>query len=369
MKKNIYLICYGTSNNDIIESINNYININNKNTIEKNKLKQNIISYFFSRNTPKSTIETESKITKINKNKVTKLFNLGIKELDIFQENEINNIFLSKHKNIYTSLDYQSIETAFILYHKIKDTTIIPISNTSNNNNIQDLSSLNRFKSYFGNNTKKNNTKTIINKYWDAKWNSLNLKNGYSNIKRFVSEINWKHINNKNIKNLNTYNFNNFELELIDIFKKEKDDIVIITPPNIIVDILKKIKNIKYNKNIDIIERSSMWNIEIEIDTKNNKIIYDNFIKVYPTEYNYKPLTYKITEYEYVYANKKFILFNSLNNIPLYYLKNITYNSFSKDEQYSIKKILSNNTNKKNNTSNISEEKSSSINFTFENFK
>jgi hypothetical protein len=112
-----------------------------------------------------------------------------------------------------------------------------------------------------------------------------------------------------------------------------------------------------------------MWNIEIEIDTKNNKIIYDNFIKVYPTEYNYKPLTYKITEYEYVYANKKFILFNSLNNIPLYYLKNITYNSFSKDEQYSIKKILSNNTNKKNNTSNISEEKSSSINFTFENFK
>lgn len=381
--KKIYLVCNGTSINDIINSINN-----NKNTIATKNTKKSFFSSFY------SNMSTQNNNTKkISKDNFSLLEEIGIKELKLCQENEdIKNKVLN-NLNIITSLDYNSIESALVLYYNAPIPTIYPFPYMSDETNIKNINIYNDFKKNFGILTKNKSTSPITeytntNKYFKEKIN----KNKFLDIKNSKSRINWKYSNNylsSSIYPLNSYKFSNFK----ELFEKNclekykyKNDIdddlycnVIFCNSKLIIDFLKifnyKKINKEYDPKYDIIERSSVWEIDIEIIFKINsldeiiqkesKIDYDNYNKIYPTEYNYEPLTKNINRnsnkniYSYTYDNSKskFILFNSLNNIPMSYIKNLI--NFSRLPSVKIEKIkdklfISKNNNKKKEINNKS---------------
>jgi hypothetical protein len=120
-------------------------------------------------------------------------------------------------------------------------------------------------------------------------------------------------------------------------------------------------KKIKYDKK-DIIENTSLWEINIDIDfelnpnlkTVKKKMVYNFFKKIYPIEYNCKPLKYNINNtFSYKYNDNSFVLFNSLQPIPLQYLKKIGISNLTLNKRSYAKKILNNieekNKKKKNN--------------------
>lgn len=353
IKKNqkIYLICEGTSTNDIIKSINEYI--------------------------PKKTasfFNFSSKDNKIEFEEFPKLEDIGVKELYMCQETNkdlIKESFIKSTKKltIYTSLNYSNIESAFVLMSSFPDNTnhrdveILPLPYMSNNTNIKNKKILDVFKKKFGKYSPLEE-KTVVENYWEEK--SLNSE--FLIIKKFKTLINWKNIpQNLEQSGLNTYSFFNFKkiMELL-CSNKHKDDadsvFIFICNPQLIVDILKLFKKIKYNRNIDIIERSSIWEINIELNVELNRsgsiikksAIYERFDKVYPTEYNHGTLKYNGT-YSYNYNDNKFILFNALKFIPINYLVNIVFHRLSNDKRNAVKKILQNinkssvSSNKKNN--------------------
>ena len=88
--REIYFVCNGTSTHDIIISIG-------KNTIL---------------------------------NDYSKLENIGFKELLICQD--LNNELLSGDISVYTSLSYNSIESALVLLHRFNNSTITPLPYMSN---------------------------------------------------------------------------------------------------------------------------------------------------------------------------------------------------------------------------------------------
>lgn len=358
IKKNIYLICNGTSTNDVIRSINNTLKtpiINNSSN------KQNLLTYLFSQKT-NNKINNQKKqiITNLKEYNINKLFNIGIKELLISQDNIINKNILSKFKHIYTAMDFPSIESAFILYQSLKDKSIFPLPYTSKDLKIKNYTNLHDFKSYYGNYILKEK-KTTVNKYWNVKLSLYNYNDDIKNIKKINTTLNWKYCNTLNDntnRHLFTYNFKKFEKLLINICNTDKsNDILLITNPTIINDILKKVKPVKFNSKKNIIENTSIWKIEIEVN--DDSIKYNIFNKIYPTPYNYKPLTLKTKNlndtYEYTYKNNKFMLFNSIQPIPLNYLKKISYNSFMTINKNIMKQIIIKNNNtdddiKENNT-------------------
>lgn len=364
IKKNIYFICYGTTINDIIKSINKELKIKNK------KKKINLFDYLFgnlNKNTSINSKIIDTNIQKdieknihtniqanieknINKKKIEEfeenmIYGIGIKELLLLKDNKENDKILKNVDKIYSTIDIPSIESSIILCNK---KTIYPLPYTTKDMHINNSSDYYRLKNKFGEYIIKEK-KTYLKKYWETKMDILNLNKGL-NIKNINTTIDWSYCSKNNNYNskIFKYNINLFEDVLKDICKRDiNKDIIIVSNPDLIINLLKKVKSIKYKENKDIVENSSLWKFEITID--NIDIKYDIFNKIYPTEYNYLPLKYdqKNKVYEYTYNKNKYILFNSLNPIPKKYLYYLSYSILSKKNQDKIKYQIKND--KKNN--------------------
>lgn len=354
IKKNVYFICSGVSTNDVINSANNIISKKNK---------KSIFNFFTS--SSHDDKNNNSKIKIIKKNELSRLDKIGIKELYLCQENEENSKILDSNNKVYTSLDYQSIESSFILFRKksINDLSIYPLPNMSTETNIKSATIFDKFKKKFGKYEYNKGTKdeTIVNKYWDTKWDILNFKNSFYNIKKFNTIINWKYTTNKwnlikkDISSLHTYDFKKFKLLMEYICINDTNtDIIFICKNNVISDILKMFKTIKFDIKKDNLEYTSIWKINILVNNIKKIVQYIDYEKIYPTEYNYKPLKYNTFDnneiFQYNLNGKKYILFNSLKFIPIEYLKIIQfqYQYYTKNQQNSMIKIL----NKKKNNNN-----------------
>ena len=367
MSYKVYFMCKATSINDIIRSIND----------SKKKEK----SFFSTKN------------DKIKVQQFSKLNNFGINEVYMCKENpgfkKLVDTYIGKDNTVYTSLDYDSIETAIVLFNK--DTNIYPLLHISDDNKINDQKELDIFKKKFGFYEKKNSSihnkivkiteeinkritsknneykklyteeeikeslskklpfsKSLINNYIALKseyynvtklnryWNTKKLNDNFLNIKDVSSSINWKYILGKK---LSSYRFSDFEKTLKKLVLGTKNDsksIVIICHPNLIVDMLKLAgkksdKKIRYNKKTDIIEYTSLWEVSFDLKEKGKEreIVYQGYNKIYPIEYNHKPLKTSDNgkSFTYKYDNNTFTLFNSLEVIPPKYIENIELNS------------------------------------------
>ena len=367
MSYKVYFMCKATSINDIIRSIND----------SKKKEK----SFFSTKN------------DKIKEQQFSKLNNFGINEVYMCKENpgfkKVVDTYIGKDNTVYTSLDYDSIETAIVLFNK--DTNIYPLLHISDDNKINDQKELDIFKKKFGFYEKKNSSihnkivkiteeinkrltsknneykklyteeefkeslskklpfsKSLINNYIALKseyynvtklnryWNTKKLNDNFLNIKDVSSSINWKYILGKK---LSSYRFSDFEKRLKKLVLNAGNDsksIIIICHPNLIVDMLKLAgkksdKKIRYNKKTDIIEYTSLWEVSFDLKEKGKEreIVYQGYNKIYPIEYNHKPL--KTSDdgksFTYKYDNNTFTLFNSLEVIPPKYIENIELNS------------------------------------------
>ena len=200
----IYFICNGTSTNKVIDSINSYINT-----------KQSFFSSFFSKKT--------NNIEKIKYEEFPRLENIGIKEASLCKEyiDEKLKIFNNniKNKYVYTSLDYNSIETALILFSNIPNLIIFPLTSSSDKTNIKTNDKFIEFKNKFGNYEKNNNSEfTNLENYWNEK----KLNNEISNIKNNNSIlINWIYTQSQDINKLSSYNKENFKKNMENIITKK----------------------------------------------------------------------------------------------------------------------------------------------------
>ena len=336
----IYFICNGTSTNKVIDSINSYINT-----------KTSFFSSFFSKKT--------NNIEKVKYEEFPRLENIGIKEASLCKEyiDENLEIFNNniKNKYVYTSLDYNSIETALILFSDIPKLMIFPLISSSDKTNIKSNDKFIDFKNKFGNYEKNNNGEfTNLQKYWNGK----KLNNEISNIKNNNNIlINWLYTKSQSINKLSSYNKENFKKNMENIITekyKNSDNITENIDFNIFVGNDKLILNIlnlcnNSPKKINI-ENTSIWRLTIDIEFKINytntisskKIIYKNYKKMYPTEFEKGELSKNKNseKYSFKYGDKKYLLLNSFDNIPLKYLKNMIFRSNNKKKKEVIKKII-----------------------------
>ena len=337
----IYFICNGTSTNKVIDSINSYINT-----------KTSFFSSFFSKKT--------NNIEKVKYEEFPRLENIGIKEASLCKEyiDENLEIFNNniKNKYVYTSLDYNSIETALILFSDIPNLIIFPLASSSDKTNIKTNDKFIDFKNKFGNYEKNNNNEfTNLEKYWNEK----KLNNEISNIKNNNSIlINWIYTKSQSINKLSSYNKENFEKNMENIITKKyknSDNTTENIDFNIFVGNDKLILNIlnlcnTSPKKINI-ENTSIWRLTVDIEFKMNytntisskKIIYKNYKKIYPTEFQkIKELSKNKNseKYSFKYGDKKYLLLNSFENIPLKYLKTMNFRSNNKKKKEVIKKII-----------------------------
>ena len=102
---------------------------------------------------------------KLNKNDLPKLDDIGIKEMQLCKDSTAFNAFL-RPLNLYTSLDYCSIESAIVLSSDSINSNIYPLPYMSNTN-ITSKEALKSYKSKFG--LLKSGNKTNTNKYWKDK--------------------------------------------------------------------------------------------------------------------------------------------------------------------------------------------------------
>lgn len=344
INNNIYLICRGTSTNDIIDSVNS------------NKESKSFFNLFNSK-----------KNNNIKKEEFSVLDIIGINELYMLNSNNENsnliNNKLSNIKKIYTSLEYSSIESALIISKDIPNIKIIPLSYLSNKTNIKNNEILNYFKIKFGDKYNRYNDRTNIKNYWKDKI----VDNNFLNLKDICPKIEWSYLD-KSISSLNSYNLNKIKSIIKNFCEKSiydsdyLDNVIIMSEGKLIEDILKLCKGTKFNKKRYTIERSSIWEISIsgyiDMDYKNeiinSEIKFDFFKKIYPTEYNYKPLKMNGNNYSYEYNYNKFILFNSLLPIPMKYIYMMELPRLSSEKKILIKKIL--NKKKNNNLKNNNKE-------------
>jgi hypothetical protein len=359
---NIYFICRGTSTNDIIESIN----LNKETKLKETK------SFFdlFNANKNKNN-------KNIKKEEFSTLDMIGINELNILTNNEENKTFLNNKlstiSEIYTSLEYSSIESALIITKDIPNIEIFPLSYLSNKTNIKNKNLLYFFKNKFGDKYNRTIDRTNVTNYWKDKIHN----NNFINLKSITPLINWTYLDNS-IGSLNSYNLNKVIHFIKLICEKAyydndyKNNSIIISDGKLIEDILKLCKDVKYNKKRYTIERSSIWEINISgyimVNSINkiisNEIKFNIFKKIYPTEYNYKPLKHNNNNFSYEYNYNKYILFNSLQPIPLKYIKNMELTRIGKESMLNIIKIL--NKKKDINKSIINKEVKTDTKFKFE---
>ena len=331
IKKKIYFVCGGTSTFNIIDSIDSTSSANSS-----------FLSIF------------KKKESKIEKNEFPQLEDTGIKEMFMCQSNnkKILEHPTSTELTVYTSLDYSSIESASILCTSVDNVTVYPLPNMSNETNIKTSKMLDILKKKLGESVNRE----LQIKYWNKKLSA----NQYTNIKGKFPVIDWRYVTNSSKI---SYNFIKFKRILASIFfdgnnSKNEDSLIFVCSSALIVDILKMFKKIGYNKKTDIIEYSSIWEINIEVNYKDKKISYNTYNKKYPTEYNHDNLSYNGKVYEYEHNRHRFILFNSLENIPLKYIKRMIFYRLNDEQKEEIKKILNavSNNNKKtvqNNRNNL----------------
>ena len=354
IRKNIYFVCNGTSMNDYINSIN---------SLKSNETPVSFIKSLWG-NKPK-------KHKKINLQNDPSILKIGLKEISLAQGNSTNNELFKRINRVYTSLDSCSLESSFILFNNIKNITIYPLPYMVSNDNINNIESLNSFKNKFGK-LNTNNNMTIVNSYLSSlvdKNNQnikiskdMNLKINWNNISTYNTKKTFIKTNNS-ILSHSHYSMKKFEKELINICKNHiSDNILIITNGTFIKNILGMCKNSIFNIKKNIIETSSIWNIELSIH--NDIVTYKKFNKEYPTPQNYKPLEYESNIYHFQYNNIMYPLFDSTRVIPDKYLNLIKLPSISNNITSSIKNKLS--TINKNNT-HIEKNKQNKI--SIENFK
>lgn len=353
----IYLICNGTSTNQIIHSIN-----------ENAKSKNSFFSLFKKNN------------LKLKNDEFPYLENIGIKESHLCKEAN-NDLFINILNNpfiIGTSLDYNSIETSIILFNNIPNTIITPLGYTSNETEIRNKSIFEIFKKKFGEEITE--TMTNVKKYWKNK----NIENEFLNIKNVSSKINWSYIPN-NTSSYSSYNFSfvKKELEKIILNKYKKistiypdiDSSIFVFNSKLIYDILKSCKELRFNKKYNTIETTSIWEINIDIEFHNDlhnniikkNIIYKKYKKIYPTEFEHNSLKYTNDKYIYKYQDHKYLLFNSMEKIPIKYIKNMNFRINNNEKQIFMKKINTNINKHLENNDDLSQPISS--NFIYENLK
>jgi hypothetical protein len=360
----LYFICSGTCTNDVIKSINSIKN-NIPKTEPKSSEKKSFISSFSSFFTSSSSKEPNIKMEEFSK-----LDDLGIHEMYMCQKNKEVNQLLTKAP-LFTSLDYSCIEAGSILAHSIHKSHIYPIPYISENTDIKDVKTFQKMKEKFGlhhtNNTSLNlKDYTKLNNYWSKR---KNINNEYFNVRKLNTILNWQYTIDVEKYGLNTYSYSKFkdflknhcyEATRISQIHKLRNINIFLSNSRLIIDNLKEVKdsNFKYKKDIDIVERGSVWEIDIDIEFVHDgtmitkKIIkYNKFKKIFPLEYRCDPLTFKNDHYEYTYRGNKYTLFNSLNDIPLKYIKTLYFSRYSNNTKSSIKKRLNkdiNSTNRKN---------------------
>lgn len=349
----IYFICKGTSTNDIIDSVNN---INNSKDIINNSKSKGFFEKLLNKITDKNNIK---KNINIKKEQFSKLDEIGIKEMLLCQNN--NKKLLNSIDKIYTSLEVNCIESSSILFKDVilptkSSVRIYPIPHIPDNSMIKDDTDLYNLKKIFGEYTiikKPIKNETLITNYW----NNKNINDNFTEIKNLNQILDWGNIiDMKSL--LNKYIYNNFkkifhikcaEL-LLSYSKKEKPKNIAFICNNILLnDILSKFKKIKFCKEKDIIERSSIWEIIIDgkiiynsgssIITK-KEFIYTRFNKIYPTKKHKNLNNSNDLVYSYTFNNNKFILFNSLNDISLEYLKKMSFKRFISTNKKMIRDIL-----------------------------
>ena len=347
----IYFICNGTSTNKVIDSINSYINT-----------ETSFFSSFFSKKT--------NNIEKIKHEEFPRLENIGIKETSLCKEYIDDNLELFnnniKTKYVYTSLDYNSIETALILFSNISNVVIFPLTCSSDKTNIKTKDKFIDFKNKFENYENNNSGEfSYLNKYWSTK----KLNNEISNIINNNILINWNYTKSQSINKLSSYNKlefkKNMENLIIDKYKNS-DDIngnvnfnIFVVNDKLILDILNLCNTPA--KKINILN-TSIWRLNIDIEFKinynniiiNKKIIYKNYKKIYPTESEHGSLSKNKNseQYSFKYGDSKYLLLNSSENIPLKYLKNMNFRGNNKVKKEIIKKILIKKRNDKKNNKN-----------------
>jgi len=370
----IYLICNGTSTNKVIDSINDNIK-------ENIKEKTSFFSRLFFKKINKNNIKKINKnnIKKINYEEFPRLENIGIKECYICKKNDKNlKLFKNELSNkngtgdnhVFTSLEYNSIESAMILFSDIPDLVIFPLPYMSDKTNIKNKESFYIFKKKFGEYSLNNKDEVSSLKEY---WNSKELDTEFINIKNKDEVIDWVYTSNINKSSLSSYNPSLFEKKFeellltkyvnVDYVYDKISNNIFVCNDKIISYMLSLFKSVGFNKNNNNIEVTSIWELSVSIEFKinstnkiiNKKIIYNNYNKMYPTEFNHRELEKKINsdKYLYKYDNYKYLLFNSNDKISLKYLKNMSFRSYNDDKKSIIQKIIEqnkkNNKDKKNN--------------------
>ena len=259
------------------------------------------------------------------------LLKIGMKELNILQENKDNKIILQNFKRIYTSLDTCSIQSIFVLFKSIGNTTIHPIPYMSTNNDIYDINTLTEFKNKFG---KLEDNKTTVSGYWN--------KDYINNIKKINTTINWNFTNN--IRGVTKYGFHKFEKELIQIIKYDpSDELLFVSNSTILKNILDRCITNKFNVHKHSIEVTSIWKIDIEYLDEHIKFL--KFDKIYPIPNNFKPLDYneKIDKkFRFIFNNITFPLFKMNDILPIKYLKIMNNKDITHEIKNELNKVKNN---------------------------
>lgn len=361
-RHNIYIVCKGTSTNDIINSVN-------KTFKEK---KQSLMNSFWGKKVNNTNIS--NKQTKIQLDEFSPLEDIGVKEMYMCKDSDniIRNINIATDTmHIYTSLDLSAIESGLILSHgKVVPITLTPLPYMSTEKKVNSKN-LRAFIDLFG--SLIANT-TNSRSYWNSK------KSQFLNIDDQIRPlIDWSEIL-EHSKNLTSYNIDKFKSIFKDKFLEgytttadiPAQGMRAIAPqidfeiPVIVADyelIHKLLRNISSkNSKLYEIERGSIWEIEIEIIFTHSAgriikkdIKYKKFVKKYPTEYNHKPLTFINNKtFKFDHNTMSYILFNANNMIPLKFLNGMSFFRLSPEKQLAIQKSveisLKSAENKKNNS-------------------
>lgn len=312
MEKNIYLLKGGISCDDIKKSLTEIIK-------------------------DKSQLNSLKKSMEINNN----LTNNGAYEILMLKKNQkLKNIFDEKTM-VFTSAD--DIETAMIFASNFNIGGIYPILNLSDKKSLKKLRDVKDFKNYYG---KPNN----ISKYWDVDFNLKKLDLELLNIKNNLPKISWKYFDGKYLSDYRRFSFSrflNFLKEIMDTNVQYKT-VVFIGNNRFINDFLKKSKIQQFDKKKDLIEYSSIYELNIKLE---KKVLLDSFEKIYPNKHNFYPLSISNdNNFKYSYNNKSFKLINSNENIPKILLYKYNFSRcFDKSKINKLKEELKNNNNKNNN--------------------
>jgi len=307
----------------------------------------------------------------IDKEQFSKLDEIGIREIHMCSKNSIVNGILNNISGnsfnmdkIFTSLDYTAIESASILLESVVPyiPIIYPLPYISTEK-IKDKEAFRHFKKPFGKDMislqhKKNTTN--MHEYWKNK----KINESLYNLKKLSYVIDWNEFYEKNPSSM-THNYGKFYDKLKSLccekyknpllHNQDIDTLVFVCDSTLLIDILKKCKHIKYNKKTDIIERSSVWEIDIDLNINSQHITFNMFDKIYPTEHNKNKLKYNNSS-TYTYKddnNNSFILFDSLGYMPLKYIKQLYLDRYSERTKKLIKNaIISVNKDKDKDTNN-----------------